>query len=204
MSALNKLEAVIRSDLVVAVNRDKDKAREVSDLFVTIYTKLGISFKIYETFGGTQLSTLGDGDNLYDAGAWRYFGMNNGNTYLSDTAWDNNTISVSELKDLVDAALLEKGLATIISTEGAMVITGGEITIRYKDSDKSYSLGERSTITHNVEKNVFISERYFLKNGLEAYERVQIPVDAVASIVSEKVKVEVVPDAFLITQVVPR
>ena len=136
-----------------------------------------------------------EANDAYCINNWQYFGILNGNTFLSDGAWsDDKPLTVKEFEDIVVAA---QSVTSVLSAKdtlsGDLVVSGGVVVINYKDGS-TYHLEHDGKATFNVASRVVITERTFLKDGQPAYERVTVKLESLESVQSDNLKLTVNED----------
>uniref|UniRef100_A0AAU8HZY9 Uncharacterized protein n=1 Tax=Klebsiella phage FKP3 TaxID=3231233 RepID=A0AAU8HZY9_9CAUD len=192
MSAISKLQDLFNSNFAVDVDYNEANSRKVIDLFKVV-RDLGVDYRIDEAFKDTWMTD--EANDAYCINNWQYFGILNGNTFLSDCAWsDDKPLTVKEFEDIVVAA---QGVTSVLSAKdtlgGDLVISGGVVVVNYKDGS-SYHLEHDGKATLNVASRVVTTERTFLKDGQPAYERVIVKLESLESVQSDNLKLTVNED----------
>lgn len=192
MSAISKLQDLFNSNFTVDVDYNEANSRKVVDLFKVV-RDLGVDYRIDEAFKDTWMTD--EANDAYCINNWQYFGILNGNTFLSDGAWsDDNPLTVKEFEDIVVAA---QSVTSVLSAKdtlsGDLVISGGVVVINYKNGS-SYHLEHDGKATLNVASRVVTTERTFLKDGQPAYERVIVKLESLESVQSDNLKLTVNED----------
>nr|DAY73782.1 MAG TPA: hypothetical protein [Caudoviricetes sp.] len=192
MSAISKLQDLFNSNFAVDVDYNEANSRKVIDLFKVV-RDLGVDYRIDEAFKDTWMTD--EANDAYCINNWQYFGILNGNTFLSDGAWsDDKPLTVKEFEDIVVAA---QSVTSVLSAKdtlsGDLVISGGVVVINYKDGS-TYHLEHDGKATFNVASRVVITERTFVKDGQPAYERVTVKLESLDNIQSDTLKLTVLED----------
>lgn len=81
MSAISKLQDLFNSNFAVDVDYNEANSRKVIDLFKVV-RDLGVDYHIDEAFKDTWMTD--EANDAYCINNWQYFGILNGNTFLSD------------------------------------------------------------------------------------------------------------------------
>ena len=190
MSAISKLQDLFNSNFAVAVNFNSENSRKVTDLF-KVARDLNISYCIDEAFSDTWMTDAAN--DVYSTNNWGYFGILNGNTFLSDGSWgDDEALTVKEFEEIVVSAQKEtQDVSSVLpasdTLSGDLVISGGVVVVNYKDGS-TYHLEHDGKATFNVASRVVITERTFLKDGQPAYERVTVKLESLESVQSDNLK----------------
>ena len=196
MSAISKLQDLFNSNFAVDVDYNEVNSRKVIDLFEVV-RDLGIDYHIDEAFKDTWMTD--EANDAYCLNNWQYFGILNGNTFLSDGGWgDDEALTVKEFEEIVVSAQKEaQNVSSVLPASdllsGDLVISGGVVVINYKDGS-TYHLEHDGKATFNVASRVVITERTFLKDGQPAYERVIVKLESLESVQSDNLKLTVNED----------
>lgn len=196
MSAISKLKDLFNSNFAVNVDFNEDNSRKVTDLF-KVARDLNINYCIDEAFHDTWMADAAK--DVYITNNWGYFGILNGNTFLSDGSWgDDEALTVKEFEEIVVSAQKEaQNVSSVLpasdTLNGDLVISGGVVVINYKDGS-TYHLEHDGKATFNVASRVVITERTFLKDGQPAYERVTVKLASLESVQSDNLKLTVNED----------
>lgn len=196
MSAISKLQDLFNSNFAVDVDYNEANSRKVIDLFEVV-RDLGIDYRIDEAFKDTWMTD--EANDAYCLNNWQYFGILNGNTFLSDGGWgDDESLTVKEFEEIVVSAQKEaQNVSSVLpasdTLSGDLVISGGVVVINYKDGS-TYHLEHDGKATFNVASRVVITERTFLKDGQPAYERVTVKLESLESVQSDNLKLTVNED----------
>lgn len=196
MSAISKLQDLFNSNFAVDVDYNEANSRKVIDLFEVV-RDLGIDYRIDEAFKDTWMTD--EANDAYCLNNWQYFGILNGNTFLSDGGWgDDEALTVKEFEEIVVSAQKEaQNVSSVLPVSdilsGDLVISGGVVVINYKDGS-TYHLQHDGKATFNVASRVVITERTFLKDGQPAYERVTVKLESLESVQSDNLKLTVNED----------
>lgn len=196
MSAISKLLDLFNSDFAVDVDYNEADSRKVVDLFKVV-RDLGINYCIDEAFHDTWMTSTAN--DAYGLNGWGYFGILNGNTFLSDGGWgDDNPLTVKEFEEIVVSAQKEaQNVSSVLpvsdTLSGDLVISGGVVVVKYKNGS-TYHLEHDGKATFSVASRVVITERTFLKDGQPAYERVTVKLESLESVQSDNLKLTVNED----------
>lgn len=196
MSAISKLQDLFNSNFAVDVDYNEANSRKVIDLFEVV-RDLGIDYRIDEAFKDTWMTD--EANDAYCLNNWQYFGILDGNTFLSDGRWgDDEPLTVREFEEIVVSAQKEaQNVSSVLpasdTLDGDLVISGGVVVINYKDGS-TYHLEHDGKATFNVASRVVITERTFLKDGQPAYERVTVKLESLESVQSDNLKLTVNED----------
>lgn len=196
MSAISKLKDLFDSNFAVDVDFNEANSRKVVDLFKVV-RDLGINYCIDEAFQDTWMTNTAN--DAYGLNGWGYFGILNGNTFLSDGSWgDDEALTVKQFEEIVVSAQKEaQNVSSVLpvsdTLNGDLVISGGVVVINYKDGS-TYHLEHDGKATFNVASRVVITERTFLKDGQPAYERVTVKLESLESVQSDNLKLTVNED----------
>lgn len=196
MSAISKLKDLFDSNFAIDVDFNEANSRKVIDLF-KIVRDLGIHYSIDEAFHDTWMTNTAN--DAYSLNGWGYFGILNGNTFLSDGSWgDDEALTVKEFEEIVVSAQKEtQDVSSVLPASdplsGDLVISGGVVVVNYKDGS-TYHLEHDGKATFNVASRVVITERTFLKDGQPAYERVIVKLESLESVQSDNLKLTVNED----------
>lgn len=196
MSAISKLQDLFDTDFAVDVDYNEANSRKVVELFKVV-RDLGIDYRVVEAFKDTWMTD--EADDNYCINNWQYFGILEGNTFLSDGAWgDDKPLTVNEFEQIVVAAQKEsQNVSPVLSVSdtlsGDLVISGGVVIVNYKDGS-SFHLEHDGKATLDVANRVVITERTFLKDGQPAYERVTVKLESLDSVESDTLRLTVIDD----------
>lgn len=186
------LQELFNRDFSVEVRFDEEKSQKVAELF-KVARDLGIEYVLDEVFEGTWMEDEVEAD--YSPDNWKYFGVLNCNTFISDTAF-GTILSVDEFEALIDAevqtAKVSPGspLTQAIPEKNVIIladnisVSGGVVVINYK-SGKKFHLHHNGKATFDVQSRTVTTERTFVKDGQEAFERVVIELDSLESVQSD-------------------
>lgn len=186
------LKSLFENDFCVAIEYNGDKARRVAALFQQAREK-GAEFKVDEALTETWMEGKGYADYTYDN--WGYFGISDGNTLVADGDWGDCTLGVEDFEAIVNATPVEAIQPVIVTTPGEpqkevivlgdnLTISGGVVIVNYK-SGKKFHLERNGRATLNVEDRTVITERSFVKDGQEAYERVIVKLENLDNVQSD-------------------
>lgn len=207
MSALDKLRNLFSDDFVVDVDYNARNSRIVTDLFKDVQD-MGIEYRIGEYFEDTWMATNGCG---YTIDNWQYMGIKNGKTEIDDCDWSyRSVLEVEDFEEMVKQAQAEfqylqsapssTTLAVGVNTAPVaivlgenLVVSGGVVVVTYKDGS-TFHLEHDGKATFDVANRVVITERTFLKDGQQAYERVTVKLESLDNVQSETLKLTVHED----------
>ena len=186
------LKSLFENDFCVNISFNGVKALRVAELFQQAREK-GAEFTIDEALTETWMEGNGDADYTLDN--WCYFGISGGNTLVSDGDWGDHTLEVEDFEAIVNATPVEVIQPVIVTTPGEpqkevivlgdnLTISGGVVIVNYK-TGKQFHLERNGRATLNVEDRTVITERSFVKDGQEAYERVIIKLENLDNVQSD-------------------
>lgn len=196
MSAIAKLRELFENDFAVNIDYSEVKTRKVVDLF-SVVRDLNVPYTVDEYFEDTWMGRAG-----YNIDNWEYFGICEGSTHLNDGSWTGRdyTLEVEEFEALVKAAQEESQAAVNINSAPVaivlgdnLVVSGGVVVVNYK-TGKQYHLNHKGKATFDVASRTVITEHTFLKDGQDAYERVEIKLENLESVQSDTLKLTVSED----------
>lgn len=174
------LKSLFENDFCVEIGFDGHKATQVAQLFKDALEK-GVKYTLSETLTNTWMA--GQGDNTFNYDNWGYFGILDGETFVEDSVWGTHSLSVEQFSNIVNMSdNVNQGISTTI--DGNLVISGGVVVVTYK-SGKQYHLEHNGKATLDSIKRIVTTERTFMKDGQEAYERVIVDLDSLDSIQSD-------------------
>lgn len=181
------LKEVFSYNFLIAVNFDTELAFRASEALLKAREK-GFDFKIVDYFDYSAMDIKNDG-NGYSNSAWKYIGILDGQTYITDEEADFGvTLSVTHFEKLVEEYQTAPQFETFAKVEKGLVISGGVVQILYKNGQE-FHLFENGVATVDMDAKVVITEHTFLKDGQKAYERVIVEFKHLAAIYSDTLEV---------------
>ena len=187
---ITKLSDLQGKNFLVNIEFDDTVGEEVGNLLAKVYETGGLKFRIYEGIYSTDLVKYSDAD--YNPSSWNFFGVVDGRTLITDDSDDGDfVLSLDEFRALIDGANETVSVPDIgLSIEGALTLEGN-VKIVYRNG-QGYDLGEKGKATIDSANRVLISERSFIKDGMKAYERVEVKLEAIEVVHNEKASFTIV------------
>lgn len=185
-------QKLIRSgNFLVDIDNIEDYAVEVSDVLFDALQS-GFNFEVYEVIRGTKLrETLGSTSDVYSA-IWRYFGLMDGKTYLTDS--DSEDVVYLDMEEF--RRLFKNGEN---EEEGELfegITLEGNVEIVYK-AGKTFHLRENGKAKVDFVNKTVTTEHNYLKDGQPAFERVKVKFKVLSALVTDQERIDFVEDGVV-------
>lgn len=185
-------QKLIRSgNFLVDIDNIEDYAVEVSDVLFDALQS-GFNFEVYEVIRGTKLrETLGSTSDVYSA-IWRYFGLMDGKTYLTDS--DSEDVVYLDMEEF--RRLFKNGENEEESELFEGITLEGNVEIVYK-AGKTFHLRENGKAKVDFVNKTVTTEHNYLKDGQPAFERVTIKFKVLSALVTDQERIDFVEDGVV-------
>lgn len=173
-------------DFQVSVGFNANNVQRVMEVFRKARNQ-GLPFEIDEVFDDTWMNPDGGG---YTPDNWGYFGVVDGNTFVSDGIVADIILTVDQLEELAEnpaPSIVE------LSTSGSSLVLDGEVLLTYKNG-QTFNLRTNGKATLDSDRRIVITEHDFVKDTQPAYERVEVKLSDLASVEAGNTKLTVIDE----------